>query len=414
MGVGTHTTVAKPQTGKNGKWMLMLAGTAVAILVAGVMVQVLRPPPAFPAAEAPAAANAAGQSSASDQQRTVQNVIARIRSSDPKRFEVVLWDELADECVARHGKEILENLINRRIIEQACKMQGIAISEAEVSQEIVRIAKKFGLTPENWLAMLETERKMSAAQYRRDIIWPMLALRKLAGTNITISDQDLQKAFERNYGPRVKARAIVLDKQRQATEVFEKAQAKGADFGRLARQYSVDPTSRALDGAIPPIAKWGGNDALEKEAFKLKPGEISGIIQTGVNQFIILQCEGHTEQVVENMNEVEAILRQELEEEKTQQSIAKVFESLKKEARVDNYLTHVSTGGDTKGAEAKAGSAPGQVKPAGATAPSRSKTKRTGVTNAGGVMPAGSAPASAPGKASTAPRRLPPPAPPAE
>lgn len=410
MGVGTHTTVAKPQTGRNGKWMLMIAGTAVAILVAGVMVQVMRPPPAFPAAETASAANAAGQSSASDQQRSVQNVIARVRSSDPKRFEVVLWDELADECVARHGKEILENLINRKIIEQACKMQGIAISEGEVTQEIVRIAKKFGLTQENWLAMLETERKMSPAQYRRDIIWPMLALRKLAGTNVTITSKDLQKAFERNYGPRVKAKAIVFDKQRHAQEVFEKAQAKPAEFGRLARQHSVDPASRALDGAIPPIARWGGNDALEKEAFKLKPGEISGIIQTGVNQFIILQCEGYTEQVVENISEVEAILRQELEEEKTQQSVAKVFENLKKEARVDNYLTHVSTGGETKAASGTSG----QIKPAGATAPARSKTKRSPVTNAGGVMPADNPPASAPGKISTAPRRVTPPAPPAE
>lgn len=410
MGVGTHTTVAKPQTGRNGKWMLMIAGTAVAILVAGVMVQVMRPPPAFPAAETASAANAAGQSSASDQQRSVQNVIARVRSSDPKRFEVVLWDELADECVARHGKEILENLINRKIIEQACKMQGIAISEGEVTQEIVRIAKKFGLTQENWLAMLETERKMSPAQYRRDIIWPMLALRKLAGTNVTITSKDLQKAFERNYGPRVKAKAIVFDKQRHAQEVFEKAQAKPAEFGRLARQHSVDPASRALDGAIPPIARWGGNDALEKEAFKLKPGEISGIIQTGVNQFIILQCEGYTEQVVENISEVETILRQELEEEKTQQSVAKVFENLKKEARVDNYLTHVSTGGETKAASG----ASGQIKQTGATAPAGSKTKRSGMTNAGGVMPAGNPPASAPGKISTAPRRVTPPAPPAE
>ncbi len=56
---------------------------------------------------------------------------------------------------------------------------------------------------------------------------------------------------------------------------------------------------------------------LEKAAFKLKEGEISGVVQINMSQYVILLCEGRTEQVVEKMDaEVEAILRQELEEEK--------------------------------------------------------------------------------------------------
>jgi foldase protein PrsA len=401
MGAGTHTEVARQVGGKNGKMMLMVAGTAVAILVAGVMVQVLRPPSAFPAAEARPGAAPSGQSNASDQ-RTTRVAVGRVNGID------ISYDELAKECVAREGVTILENMINRKIIQQACDARGIVISEADVSQEIGRIAKKFGIAVDQWLQMLQAERKLTPDQYRREIIWPMLALRQLAGADVTITKQDMQKAFIRNYGKRVKARAIVLDNPRRAADVWEKARANPADFARLARQYSIDPASRPLEGAIPPIARFGGNPTLEEAAFKLKEGEISAVVQIGTNQHIILLCEGFTDQVVENMAEVEEILKQELQEEKTQEAVGKVFAKLKEEARVDNYLTHVSTGGSKEGvASVKSG----EIRPVGATAAPRSRTQRSPVSNADGVAPRSSTSGSAPGRVSTAPRRLAPPPP---
>ena len=35
--------------------------------------------------------------------------------------------ELAEECIARHGKEVLEGTINRTLIELECKKQGITV-----------------------------------------------------------------------------------------------------------------------------------------------------------------------------------------------------------------------------------------------------------------------------------------------
>jgi len=52
-------------------------------------------------------------------------------------------------------------------------------SEAEVNEEVVKISGKFGLDPAEWVKMLQAERNITPEQYRRDIIWPMLALKKL-------------------------------------------------------------------------------------------------------------------------------------------------------------------------------------------------------------------------------------------
>lgn len=252
-------------------------------------------------------------------------------------------DELAAEAIGHFGSQVLENLINRRIVEQACAAQKIEVTDAEIEEEINTIAKKFRLDVPGWLKMLETERRVTPAQYRHDIIWPMLALRKLAKADITITEEELSRAFVRDYGPRVKALAIVMGDQRVATTVWSKVQQDPDNFGQLAREYSTDQTSRPLGGRIPPIRRYGGREELENAAFRLKAGEISGVVQTGPDQFTILKCEGRTEPTVTDRADVEDVLRRELYDEKLQEAVAKVFAKLKQEARVENSQRPAAT-----------------------------------------------------------------------
>jgi foldase protein PrsA len=341
------------------KWTLVIGGTAAVLVSAGVAIQLTRPVSAFP--QDGAESQPAGRATTADpnaQGGRKVKTMARVANQSASAF--ITYEELAAECVQRHGEEILDNLINRKIIQQACDAQGIEVSEAEVEAEIIKNAKKFNLDVVEWQKMLQAERNVTPAQYRRDIIWPMLALKKLAGEEVKISKDDLKKAFERNYGPRVKARAIVLDNQRRAAEVWKKANDNPEEFERLAREHSVDPSSRSLGGTIPPIPRFSGSPDLEKAAFKLKEGEISAVIQVGpaTNQFIILKCEGQTEPTVTSLKDVEDILRQELHEEKVQISVANIFKKLKDDARVDNYLTGKSEGGERRSAAAQAGKGP--------------------------------------------------------
>lgn len=349
------------------KWPLVVAGTAVVLLVAGVAIQVTRPTSAFPQ-EAGAAARGAQAGRANTGEKSPDNKkVAKVGSI------FISYDELAAECVERHGEEALENLINRKIIQQACNAKGIEISAAEVDAEIIKIAKKFNLTKEDWLKMLQAERNVTPAHYQRDIIWPTLALKKLVGEEVSVSEEEIKKAFVRNYGQRVKARAILLDNSRRAQEVWDKANRDPDNFDRLVAEHSVDPQSRPLGGVIPPIARFSGSPELEKAAFKLKEGEISPVVQVAPSQYIILKSEGLTEKTETTLADVHEILEQEIKEEKVQQSVAKVFTELKDAARVDNYLTGESKGGERRTAAKPA--AKGAVRPAGATGPAKESAK---------------------------------------
>ena len=354
MSAGTHPTAnnaAKPRQ----RLFWIFGGAATAVIVGGILMQYFRAP------ASQAATNTAGTARVGNPQRTMAKV----------GNEVITFEAVADECVARYGREVLDDLIHRTIITKACETQNITVSDVEVTQEIQRIAGRFKLDAGAYLQMLQSERNITESQYRRSVIWPMLALRKLAGETVEISEEDMQKAFVRNYGPRVKARVIVLEggTARQHDDVWQDAKSDPENFDKLAQEKSVDPNSRALGGLVPPIPRNAGNDTLEKEAFKLKAGEISGLIEIATGRFVILKCEGRTDPVVTDIEEVRDTLYDELKEGKTQQAVAKVFEKIKDKTPVENiYAGAPVTRGapvqaNTQGAASTTGTQPASAQP---------------------------------------------------
>ncbi|MEA1951849.1 MAG: peptidylprolyl isomerase, partial [Planctomycetota bacterium] len=254
--------------------------------------------------------------------------------------------ELAEECIKRHGTQVLDGLINRILIEQACEQKEIKINDEELTAEIVRAATdsveaKPDGTPdvEAWIELVTKQQGISREVYIRDSVWPSVALKKLVGDSVSITEDDVQRGFDANYGPKVRCRAIVLDNQRRAQEVWEKARQNPSVeyFGRLAQEYSIEAASRELKGQVPPIKKNGGQPVLEREAFALQPGEISGIIQAG-GHFVILLCEGQTTPVDVNPAEVRELIVQDIREKKTRKAMAHLFGRLQEKATIDNYL----------------------------------------------------------------------------
>jgi foldase protein PrsA len=344
--------------------MWIFGGAAAAVVAGGLLMQQFRATPGQ------AADGAAGTARVGGADQKNNRMSARMAMVDR---EVITYEAVADECVARFGREVLDDMIHRMVIAKACEKANVTVTEQEVSEEITRIAKRFKLDVTAYLQMLQSERNISPMQYRASVIWPMLALKKLAGEEVEITETDIQKAFVRNYGPRVKARVIMVDNSRRGGEVWEKAKKNPAAFEQLAQEYSIDPNSRALGGQVPPIPRYMGNDRLEEEAFKLKEGELSGLIELAQGRWVILKCDGRTTPVVTDIEEVRDSLYEELKEAKVQQAVGKVFEKIKADTRVDNYFARSSSGPEQVvpvSAQAPAGTKPGQgATPANATRP---------------------------------------------
>lgn len=334
------------------------AGTGAAVLGAAVLFQCIRALPGTAAEEPVARASAkegtsgkvslgnSGAPTAASSATQKNNFAARVSLGG--KVLTISDEEVAQECVKRLGKEVLDNMVNRATIQLACQSRGIEVTPAEVDKEIVRIAAEFKIPTEQYLQMLQAERNINPQQYRRDVIWPMLALRKLAGAEVTVTDEEIQKAFLREYGPRVKVRMILCDNLRRAQTAWQKAKEDPDNFEKYVQEFSIDQTSKSLDGSVPPIPRNSGSPNIENAAFKLKPGEISAVVQLddAASRYVILKCEGRTQPVVTSLDaEVQAELEDQIKRQKTQEQVATIFDTLKKETRVDNYYTGESTGG---------------------------------------------------------------------
>ena len=92
------------------------------------------------------------------------------------------------------------------------------------------------------------------------------------------------------------------------------------------------------------MRKHSGQPLLEKEAFRLKTGELSGIVAIG-DKYVIMRCLGRTQPVVKEFEAVKDELIKDISEKKLRLAMAKEFDRLKDTAQIDNFLAGTSQSG---------------------------------------------------------------------
>ena len=292
----------------------------------------------------------------------LKEVVVPVNPGDPIAIvnkEVISRERLASECVARKGEEILETLISRTLIDQALRARKMEVSATEVDQEIDSMAMKMaGVTRDVWLRTLDKERGISPAQYARDIIYPALALRKLAEGRVQVTPKDLEDAFEANFGPRMRCRIIMTNDMTKAKEIWEEVRKNPGGFENIAKARSMDTSTRAVGGMLPePMARHAEPRAVSDKAFaelfdgdpldknpahKPKDGDFTGPIQVHETAWIIMKREGveggKTTKTLADPD-VRDMLTAQMNDVKLKEKMGEVMQELIASASIDNKLT---------------------------------------------------------------------------
>jgi foldase protein PrsA len=126
-----------------------------------------------------------------------------------------------------------------------------------------------------------------------------------------------------------------MNNLRRAQEVWNMYRANPTleNFAKLASEYSVDPGGKSLGGVVPPIQRHGGQKPLEDEAFKLKPGEHSGLIQIA-DKYVFLLCEGVTKPVAVDKPDVREVLYEDILEKKHRVMMARHFKKIVEQSHI--------------------------------------------------------------------------------
>lgn len=251
----------------------------------------------------------------------------------------VYLDAVVEKCLELYSRQDLEMLIHFTLIKQECKKVMVDVTDQEIDTEIWIRAQETTMPKADGSPNVEEylKKELAAYQvplevYRKNYIWPALAVKKLSEPLIQITDEDRQKEFSAHFGERVQCLGIVLRDERLAREVWQKARTLPAKEGRspeevfaeLASQYSIEPGSREMRGRINPINRSGDMPEVEEEAFNLKPGELSSVIQVNAQTYVILLCQ-------------EKLAAQDVKFEDVKEEIEKSVRAKKEMAAADQY-----------------------------------------------------------------------------
>lgn len=265
----------------------------------------------------------------------------------------ILKRDVGEDCISRFGSQMLETEINRLLLMQALQKSQLRVEQADINDEIAKAAEALGhlnedgtVNIDNWLKFMTNDDMSKVDFYIEDEVWPTVALKKLVYNDVSVTQEDMDKGFEANFGPRVEVLAILSNNHRDALKVWNLASGNPTAefFGKLAYQYSIEPASKNNFGEVPPIQMHSGRPELEKEAFSLKEGELSKVVQVG-DYWITMLCLGRTAPVVTDFDAVKDELHSNILEKKLNIAMADAFSDMRANAQIDNFLAGTSQPG---------------------------------------------------------------------
>jgi PPIC-type PPIASE domain len=256
----------------------------------------------------------------------------------------VTREELGEYLIARFGPERLEFMINRKIVEMECYKHNITATDQEVEDRFQQDLKSFGpsLTQADFVNNILRRFGKSLYEWKEDVIRPKIMMEKLVQSKVQITDADVREGFEAKYGPRVECRMIVLEKGNEAVaqKVLDNARKGYANFLEEARKQFI-PNLAAEGGKVPPIHKHFGDKELENTAFRLKEGEVSGLLTMKDGTLVILYCEKHLPaNVAVRFEDERQKLAKEMFELRVAQRIPEAFQAMKAAATTRMVLSN--------------------------------------------------------------------------
>jgi hypothetical protein len=192
-------------------------------------------------------------------------------------------EDLGEYLIARHGAEKIDLLVNKTIIDAACKERGIEVSAAEVEAAFLDDLKGINVNRQQFVDTVLKQYGLTLFEWKEDKLRPLVQLRKLCKLDITVTEDEIKQAFEAEFGTRLEGRIVIWPKgqERFAQIAYDKLRGSEEEFDNAARGQAISSLA-ASGGRIKPFGRGAGtHPSLEAEAFKLKPGQVSTLVGTG-------------------------------------------------------------------------------------------------------------------------------------
>ena len=260
---------------------------------------------------------------------------------------------LNNEKLPEIKKNVLEDLIDFEVLYQESQKAGIKVDAKMVNDQFENWKKQF--TNESEFKKALAELKITEAGIKGQIEKGMAVQQltdKAFGQKVSVSDQEIKNFYENHpdffkIPEQVHASHILITidpqadppKKAEARKKIDEIQMrlkKGDDFAELAKTVSQCPSS-SKGGDLGYFGRGQMVEPFEKVAFSLKPGEVSGVVETNFGFHIIKVLDKKPETIVA-YGTVKDRLASMLKKEKIQKETDQYLVQLKKVSKIERYL----------------------------------------------------------------------------
>lgn len=286
-----------------------------------------------PKAIAPPAAKADGKVVPLAKADKPADAVATLNGEDISRTE------FGEYLIRKYGAKEIELFVNKKIIEQTATKAKVSVSEKELDAELTAEAKGISVTKDDFVKELLPKYGKTETEWREDVLRPRLLLAKLPGEELTVTDTDLKKLFERKYGEKREVEVFHLPK----TDTLNEKWAKAVYADGLKNIAHLDPYVVRVDMPGRPESRtmtfnqdqsvYGG-DEVKKAAFTLKEcGELTELLPVRDGWCVVKLMRVIPAMKGKSFDTEKTELRTEAEREKVQTGIPKLFAKMKEEAK---------------------------------------------------------------------------------
>lgn len=256
------------------------------------------------------------------------------------------------EAALKLKLDVLNSLIDRKLVRQKIKELNIVISEEEIRQSIEDIKRQNKLSQEALVSALLAQ-GITFDQYKAQMKEQLERLRLMSQevkSKIQVSERELREFYDANRAlyleePTYRARHIFLKVDKKASnDEIKKIMSKAADvvaeaksnsdFTALAKKYSDEAGAAKEGGDLGTFKKGDMLPEIESAVLAMKPGEISELVTTPAG-FHIIKLEEKSPEKLKPFETVKASIDEILYRKKSEERFKQWAEELRKAAAVE-------------------------------------------------------------------------------
>jgi parvulin-like peptidyl-prolyl isomerase len=230
----------------------------------------------------------------------------------------------------------LQFLVQRVQFEQKAKELGVSVSDDEVDERVKRVLTQFfGGSQKKYESSLEKQ-GITDEQVREELRATLVSEKIFAkvGNAAKVTDAEIRAYYASNpqfhsQKPSRDVRHILVSSKALADDLYGRLK-NGADFAALVKKYSTDPGSSKIGGKLT-IQRGGTVPEFDKAAFALKVGQLSQPVKTQFGWHIIQAEKPAKPHQSTPFKQVKESIRQQLLQQKRNDSLQKWLAELKKE-----------------------------------------------------------------------------------